>query len=1044
MNVLPSILLSGILCLVIPGCHPRTDRVTVSALRCEYRANPEGIGAAKPRFGWKEVSDEKNQKQRAYQIVVSDSNGDVLWDSGRVRSDQSQGVVYAGHPLKYGQAFFWKVRVWDSQDNVTGWSDPATFSTAIGEWHAKWIGHDVPQTPSPYNTAGLEWMVSKGKKLGPLTLSKAIDLPPQQKPDKATLVLFADNACSAMVNKQPAGQAVRWDKTAALDVTTLFHEGSNSVALTVTNSDGLPAAVIGRVLLKFKSGPDLEIPIDPSWGDAQSLGKNDRFGVQTPWQTPALNDQPRIPASYLRKEFTTPPKAVRRATASVTALGTYELRLNGTRVGEDVLAPGWTDYHKRVPFQTYDVTKLIHPGTNALAAILGDGWYAGPLAYTGQRNLYGGNPRLKVELTIDYNDGTQERVLSDESWKAGEGPIRSAEILLGCEMDARRAITGWDLPGFDDATWSRVATGMGLIGEGKPQVTEPLLVPDVSDPPRIQELLPSVKVTEPVPGTAIFDLGQNMSGWARLRLKGSPGQKLVVRYGEFLNPDGTLYTANLRGATSTDRFTLAGSGEEKLEPYFTFHGFRYVEVQGLTEKPDPSMVTGVVVHSPMERTGSFECSSPLVNQLYHNIIWGQKSNYIDVPTDCPQRDERAGWTGDAEFFIPTAAYNFNVDPFFKKWLVTLCEDCQRGDGSVVQVAPDIAGHSGGTAWSDAAVICPHRIWRTYGDTDVVRDHFPSMERYMDWIASKSTNCIPNTGVYGDWLNLGGGASKQVIDTAYYANDARLMSEMAEAIGNTAARAKYSALHERIKTAFAGFFDADGTLRGCSQTGYVLAFSMGLVPDALREKAAEKFAGEIARFHDHLATGFIGTPSLLGALHVAGRDDLANRLLLQETYPSWLFQVKQGATTMWERWDGWTPDKGFQTVDMNSFNHYAFGAVGEYLYGMIGGIQAESPGFKKIQIAPVVAHGITWAKVSYDSIYGKITSDWKLDQGKLSMNVIIPPNTTATIRVPTSAPDQVQESGRPISKLEGVKILRSEPDALYLEVGSGKYLFTAQH
>jgi len=1047
-KTIPTLLLSSLLAFALFGCQPKNSDATVSGLRCEYRANPEGIGAAKPRLSWKEVSNGKNQNQTAYQIEVSNSRGEVVWDSGRVKSDQSQGIVYAGRPLKAVEGYTWKVRIWDAHGGVTAWSDPATFSTAIADWHAKWIGSDVPQAPNPFTTAGLEWVATKGKKLGVLNLSKQIDIPAEQKLASATLVLFPDNFCTATVNGQPAGEAVRWDKTTALDVTKLFQPGTNSVSLTVTNSDGLFAAVIGRVLLKFEAGPDLDIPVDPSWGDAQSLGHNQRFNTATtPWNTPPLNDQPRIPVDYLRKEFNSPQKEVHRATASVVALGTYELRLNGTRVGEDVLAPGWTDFSKRVTSQTYDVTKLIHPGTNAIAAILADGWYAGPLAFTGKRNYYGGKPRLKVELTIEYTDGTQERVVTDETWKRGEGPIRSAELLLGSEVDASKPITGWDQPGFDASNWSAVVEGMGPVGTTP--LKEPLVVPDVSSPPQIQELLPTVKITEPSPGVAIFDLGQNMSGWSRLKLKGSPGQKLVVRYGEFLNPDGSLYTANLRSATSTDHFTLAGTGEETLEPFSTFHGFRYVEVRGLTEKPEPSMVTGVVVHTPMERTGSFECSSPILNQLYHNIIWGQKSNYIDVPTDCPQRDERAGWTGDAEFFIPTATYNFNVNPFFTKWLTTLCEDSQHADGAIADVAPDVLGSGGATAWADSAIIIPYQIWLSYDDTSVIRDHYPAMERFMDWLASKTKNSARKFkgDNFGDWLNKGGGATPEVMDTAYYAYDAQLMAEMAHAIGNTQAEAKYSKLHDEIKKTFAGFFDPDGTLRGCSQTGYVLAFTMGLVPDDLKEKAAAKFADEIARFNDHLATGFIGTPRLLQALHIAGRDDLAYRLLQQETYPSWLFPIKMGATTMWERWDGWTPEKGFQTVDMNSFNHYAFGSVGEYLYGMIGGIQAETPGFKKIRIAPVMGNGIAWANVSYDSIYGKITSNWKLDQGKLSMTVVIPPNTTATIRIPTSSPDQVQESGTPVAKVQGIKLLqapKSESGALFLEVGSGSYQFTAPY
>jgi alpha-L-rhamnosidase len=520
-----------------------------------------------------------------------------------------------------------------------------------------------------------------------------------------------------------------------------------------------------------------------------------------------------------------------------------------------------------------------------------------------------------------------------------------------------------------------------------------------------------------------------MVGWARMTLHAMPGQRITFRYGEMLNPDGTLYTANLRGATATDFYISKTSGRETFEPSFTFHGFRYVEVRGLSYKPEVGSLVGVLIHSAMERTGNFQCSNPLVNQLYHNIIWSNQDNYVDVPTDCPQRDERAGWTGDAQFFIPTAAYNFNVDPFIARWLTTLCEDAQNPDGSLADVAPDLGIGSGSTAWGDASIICAYNLYRTYGDTRVIESHFPSMQRLVDWYGSKSTNGIANIGGFGDWLNLGGGASNQVIDTAYYAYLTGIMSEMAGAIGNQEAASRYSAMHKQIKQAFAGFFQPDGSLKDCSQTGYALAFSMDLVPDALRAKAAAKFAESIHQFKNHLATGFIGTPRLLPALHLAGRDDLAYGLLLQDTFPSWLYQVKLGATTMWERWDGWTPDKGFQTIGMNSFNHYAFGSVGQYLYGELAGIQADSPAYKIIRVEPEIRNGLEWASGTFDSMQGRIASSWKLKAGQLDLDVTIPVNTTATICVP----------GINV-KSDGVKPGPAQNGVSTFLVGSGTYHF----
>jgi alpha-L-rhamnosidase len=1069
------------------------EPVTVDGLCCEHRLNPLGIEQPRPRFGWTLASPERDQRQTAYRVVVS-NDAQAVWDSGKVPAERSANVAYDGPALQPGTRYRWLVRAWDKDDKPSAWSAPATFSTGLDQWHAQWIGHDAAVADSPFNTRGLSWVHLAG---GKRELRRQFDLPVRGKIRRAVLALYADNQASASVNGTALGEAVRWDSTARLEVTAALRPGANVITIRPTHSDHLPPAVIGRLVVQFEHGDDWQLAIDGSWENAKPFGG-------TPWGCPSMNDHARVPASYLRKEFDIQ-QPIFRATAYVTALGAYQMRLNGKRVGSDELTPGWTDFHHRVQYQTYDVTNLLHQGRNAIGAILGDGWYASVLAFTGRRYFYGGKPRLLAQLVIESGPNRQI-VTSDASWRAAEGPIRHADLMIGCEYDARREMPGWDRPGFDDHAWSPVTQDTGrnvavndvtatvaaavkgdrlslkvendTLGgdpayltvksldveyeiDGKPAhrtVAEhkmlklsghglkivrarygaavtggdmPRIEAAVAEPTRRHEELAPVSIKEPVPGVYLFDLGQNMVGWARLKLSGTAGQRISVRYGEMLNPEGTLYTANLRGAPAADFYTLAGRGTETLEPYFTFHGFRYVELRGLTAKPAPDAVTGIVVHSAMQRTGQFECSSPLVNRLYHNIIWGQKGNYLEVPTDCPQRDERAGWTGDAQFFIPTAAYNFNVDPFFTRWLTTLCEDSQHADGTVAHVAPDLGLGSGSTAWGDAAIVCTYNVYRTYDDTRVVAAHYPAMERLLAWYGRKSHDLVANVGGFGDWLNLGGGASREVIDTAYYAYLSGLMAEMGAAIGNHEAAERYARLHDQIRAAFAKFFAPDGSLRGSSQTGYALAFAMNLVPDTLRDKAAAKFAGEIARFHDHLATGFIGTPRLLPALHTAGRDDLARRLLLQETFPSWLFQVKLGATTMWERWDGWTPARGFQDRGMNSFNHYAFGAVGEYLYGAVGGIRAETPGYKRIRIEPVVGHGLTWANASLESLYGHIACGWKLDGHKLTMDVTIPVNTTATVCVPGA--DARGDGGKPLG---------TEQASSQFAVGSGTYHFTA--
>lgn len=1075
--------------------------LSVAELRCEYRRDPAGIDVVRPRLSWILNSAKRGERQTAYQVLVASSperltahQGD-LWDSGRVASDSTIQVEYAGKALASRQRCYWSVRTWGVDGKASDWSAPAFWSMGLlapSDWHASWIGYDaayeVPTTDPAhedelkYHIQGLKWVRYPMKQTRPgatTLLRTGFTLPVDRKVTRAVAALYADNVCIASVNGQEIGQAVRWDRTARLSAASALRPGPNSFALKVTENDLLPPCVIGRLVISFDTGADMVVPVDGSWKTLQpASGQKIESGWDrpefdptsdsavaggwrsaeafdgTPWRGPApVADVARVPVPYLRKAFTIA-QPVKKATAYVTALGAYELRINGQKVGKDVLTPGWTEYRKRVLYQTYDVTGLLHPGGNALGAMLGDGWYASVLAHLGKRNHYGGRPRLLAQLVLEMADGTTQTIGTDASWKASYGPLLHADLLIGCEYDARQVLTGWDRPGYDASRWASVVTTKAPDGL---QVQAA-----VAEPSRVLEELPAKRLTQPAPGCWTFDLGQNMVGWARIKVHGTAGQRITVRHGEMLNPDCTLYTANLRSCPATDFYILSGKGDAKgdaagvetLEPAFTFHGFRYVEIRGLAPgtKPTLEMVTGRVVHSDMERTGTFTCSSHLLNRLYENIIWGQKGNYLEVPTDCPQRDERMGWTGDTQFFVPTAAYNYDVAPFFTRWL-TICEDDQNPDGTFPHVVPDIMGGGGSTAWGDAALLCAYQIYLTYGDTRLIATHFPAMERYMRWLGTKTNEKgISNVGGFGDWLNLGGGADGKAIDTAYHVYLCRIMAEMARAIGRTDAAESYTRLHDACKAAFQRtYLQPDGSLTGCSQTGYALAFTMGLLPDdpATVKLASEKYVEEIHRFHDHLATGFIGTPRLLPGLNAAGRNDIAYKLLLTETYPSWLYQVTLGATTMWERWNAWTPDGGFGDVSMNSFNHYAFGAVGEYLYDAVGGIRPGSPGYKSIVIRPVIESGLTWAKTTFRSPHGPIATSWKRTGNKITLEVTIPTNTTATIYLPTIDATPVTESGKPLplhatgpSGIEGIHSVRMEKETAIITASAGTYLFAS--
>ncbi|HEX8520637.1 MAG TPA: family 78 glycoside hydrolase catalytic domain [Tepidisphaeraceae bacterium] len=1058
-------------------------------LRCEYHRDPLGIDATRPRLSWllqSEKAEARNQSQSAYQILVASAKEKLqpgqadLWDTGKVLSDSTNQIAYNGQPLKTAQRCYWTVRTWNAAGAASQFSEPAMWTMGLlnpNDWQAQWIGFDendptdtgrIHGDPT-VNLDNCKWIwiealdatekrKFKKEEKDEAYFRKTFEVARNKQIRAVTLMATADNSFELYVNGEKASSGNNLGQAFATFLTNQVKPGKNVVAAKVTNSGG-PAGLVCRFRVDYTDGSGDIVQTDSSWTvnrqapkDWKDVGADDAKWQKSvelvtvgepPFGTPQRKELVLPPAPYLRKTFTAD-KAVKRATLYATALGLYDIHINGKKAGDLELSPGWTDFHKRVYYNTIDVTDLVKQGKNTIATALGDGWYEGYLGYHFKRRNYGGNARLRAQLVMEMDDGTTQTVITDPSWRASYGPLREADLLMGCTYDATRELPGWDTADFDDSKWQPVTADRHSI----------LVQAHPGNPVKRIDQLPSKKVMEPRPGVYVFDLGQNMVGWCRYQLNVKPNQKLVFRYAEMLNPDGTPYTVALRAARATDTYIASKEGAVTWEPQFTFHGFRYVEITGLTEKPSLDTVTGVVVHSAIERTGEFSCSNEMVNQLFHNIIWGQKGNYLEVPTDCPQRDERLGWTGDANFFVRTASYNFNVAPFFTKWLVDLVQDSQMKNGGYTHVAPAMSyDDGGGTAWQDAAPICTWTMWQAYGDTRIIEQHYVSLQRYMEYLhdtaaarppstnpadkakeaAKTEERFIRNDKPFGDWLNLQDGTKSEVIGTAYYAHVAEIMTEMARAIGRQEDATAYAELTKNIKNAFRkNFMNTDGSIKEASQTGYALAFTMGLIPKDLQEQAAKSFVQTIERKNWHLATGFIGTPRLLPALTDAGKPDVAYRLLLNEDFPSWLYQVKNGATTMWERWDGWRPDKGFQDPGMNSFNHYAFGSVGQWLYETCAGIEPAAPGYKKIRIAPHPGGKLEFAKASYKSINGEITSEWKKTDGATEYNIVIPPNTTATIALPASEAGKVQTdlTAKP----------QMEQGAAVFEVGSGTYRF----
>lgn len=872
-------------------------QVKVQRLLTENMTDPIGLDVRQPRFSWQLAGDQRNIEQTAYEINVSEGKTNV-WKSGKVMSDQSVHVPYAGKPLQPGKKYTWQVRVWDNNGKTSAWSGNAFFQTAFFDksgWKAKWI------------EAGF------------------------------------------------------------------------------------------------------------------------------------VEDSINRPAQYFRKQFSINKKVV-SATAYVTAHGMYEAQINGKRVGDHYLAPGWTSYKKRLQYQVYDVTALLANGNNAIGVITGNGWYRGFLAWAGNKNIYGKNNGVLLQLDIAYSDGTTASIISDGTWKSSTGSIRYSEIYHGETIDAREEKEGWSTASYNDAGWSGVKVA---------EHPDDVLIATYNEPVKKHETFKPAKIFTTPKGEKVIDFGQNLVGWVIVKAKGKAGDKITIRHAEVLDKHGNFYIENLRVANATATYYLSGKAEDVFEPHFTFYGFRYIKIEGV-EDIMPENYTAVALYSDMKPTGSFTSSHPLLNQLQHNIQWGQKGNFLDVPTDCPQRDERLGWTGDAQAFSRTAAFNFGVNNFFAKWLRDVEAD-QLPNGSVPFVIPNVLGPgaAGSTGWADAATIIPWNMYLAYGDKKILETQYKSMASWVGFMEKASKDYLWNTGFhFGDWLffrpfddNDGRSAvtDKYMIAQCFFANSVQIMINTAKVLGKNEDVARYTGLLKNLKDAFVKeYLTPNGRLISGTQTAYVLALNFDMLPENLREQAVDKLVANIKSYGNHLTTGFLGTPYLCHVLHRFGKTDMAYTLLMQETYPSWLYPVKMGATTIWERWNGIRPDSTFEPASMNSFNHYAYGAIGDWMYRVVAGLDTydDAPGYKHIKIQPHIGGGLTKAEAILETYYGRVISAWKVEGNKVVLIIEIPANTKATVLLPVPSPELITENGNPLSK--DIKILAGENGTKTLQLGSGKY------
>ena len=1147
----------------------------VSQLRCEQRDNPGGVDVARPELSWVLNSGQRGEHQTAYQILVASTADKLqagvgdLWDSGKVLTDASAHIAYVGRPLASREVCFWKMKAWDRAGQPSDWSPPATWSMGLlapTDWTAQWISDPVLADPANRPLApvhcyrsqlaarpdAVKWIVLD---LGASQRMDAVDLlparPPGQNSDFRTAMFplrfqveaaeqgdFSDArrvvdqtggdypnprhdscrfqfpAVTARYVRLTVTRLACWDGQdygVALGGISVF-DGARSIArgATVTCSDSIESGSWSKQYLV--AGQAAVALVDAPALDAGMADTTKRFTVS------------RVP--LLRREFALH-GPIRRATLAVSARGFYEVRINGQRVGDELLAPGYTDYGVRLQYQTCDVTRLLRSGTNAVGALLGYGWYAGHMNLFEMRCIYGYFPQFLAQLDVELADGTRVRLGTDGQWRSTlDGPVRWSDLLDGEGYDCRREMTGWDQPGFDDRVWQPVWS--------QPRNEVPLAW-DRTQPVRVIREFKPVAVKAVKPGVYVFDFGQEFTGWCRLQAAGPAGTHVRLRHAEMVAPDGNIDIGTLMGTLQEEDYILDGQGLRTLEPHFTYHGFRYVELTGLPGPLKSDTLVAVNLRTDAAVAGHFKCSNALYNQIESAAAWTQANLLFDVPSGCAARSERVAWMGDIRPCVQSLMFHLDTAPLLTKYAGDIRDD-QAPDGRFTDIAPH--AHLRGTTtcvgspgWGDAGVSLPWEVYVNTGDRRLLAEHFAAAQRWVEVIQASNPDLRwrNNRGQdWGDWLSAGAATPKEIGATAFFAHSADLLARMAQALGRPAEAAKYQALFQGIRQAFlqdyvsaSGIIGGkvpgqpvmrdvtamvrslinNGTLNltvhnevlggdpapnqvkqlhliirrgneteeqsaveggkveligqngrpveivsaaygyaatdwGDVQGSYALALRFGLLDEPLRSLAAQRLDELVRRNKQHPTTGFWSSVEMLLALSAAGYHAEAAEMMNQRDEPSWGYMAEYN-TTFWEAFNANTQNL--------SLNHWTHSAVSEWLWRNVAGLNPDEqhPGYQSFTIHPRPSREVTWCQASYDSMRGRVVSDWNCAGGKFTLAVTIPANTTATVYVPASAVEAVTESGQPLSRAEGIQFLRQEAGCVVLQAGSGHYQFVSE-
>jgi alpha-L-rhamnosidase len=1066
------------------GRGERTATLSVADLRCEYLKDPLGIDARAPRLSWKLVAihpEARNLAQSAYQVIVAstersldDDQGD-FWDSGKVFSDQSVHVAFSGKPLPSHADCRWKVRVWDQDGVASGWSPPAQWSMGLldpKDWSAHWIGWDGGDETDDQFAAmrAASWIWYPGGKptvgapIGTRFFRRSVSIPSDRRVRKALLLAAADDSFSAYVNGRSVGTGRGWSDIQLFDVTGELSSGANVLAIAATNApspsvgpDHNPAGLIGVLSVDFENGEPLLVPTDDSWrasekevdGWERSTFDDTRWtqaqvcgglGIG-PWGKVGGSNHRRLPARMLRHEFKVT-KEVRRATAYVCGLGFFDLYVNGERVGDHLMDPALTGYDRRACYVTFDVSRAVHQGENAIGVVLGNGRYFAPRKDVPVPMTTYGYPKLLLQLRLEHRDGSVENVVSDSDWRLStSGPIRANNEFDGEEYDARREMPGWSLPGFDDAGWRKTDLVKPPGGALESQLLEPI---------RVVEVLKPVAMTNPRPGTFLVDFGQSFYGSVRLKVSGPASKEVRLRTSFNVTPEGLLNVANDRSARNLDIYVLKGQGVETWHPRFKANATRYVQVEGFPGTPTVDNFEGLVTHTDMEEVGQFTCSNSLINRIYENARWGTRMQNRSVPME-PDRDERMPWSGHPAKTSESEGFVFNVARFYDHFLHNYRAH-QGADGSLQEILPPYwTFNSKDIIWPSVITVIPEWYYNFYGDPRLLADNFDCMKRWV--LFQQKAYQKPDYTIdycnYGDWVDgswIKGTPDKRttsrpLMSTAYYYNNCRIVARAARLLGKTEAAEQFSDLAAKVKVGFNARFFNRKTNKYESETqgSYVFPLAFGLVPEEHRSAVVANFVDEIKIKHaGHTSVGLVGMQWFMQTLTDIGHPEVAYGVATQTTRPSWGYMVSKGATTIWERWDTDIQDGGMNGESQKILS----GNLEAWLYQTLAGINydPEKPGFKHIILRPRPVGDLSFVRASHRSLYGPVVSEWTRKGGAFEWTLAVPPNTTATVYVPAEDAAAVTEGDKPAAQAEGVRFLRMEAGSAVFAVGSGTYAF----